>query len=142
MSMKNRFRFDLENIDEVAAKFIEFTGSYTIFAFYGEMGSGKTTFIKEVCKLMGAENNVTSPSFSLVNEYNTKNNHTVIYHFDFFRVESVEEVFDLGYEDYFYSGRKCFIEWPEKAEALLPPNTVRSFLKILDDNTRELKIST
>lgn len=135
-----KFMFSLENIGEAAEKFIELTGFHDIFAFYGEMGAGKTTFIREVCRRMGAAGYVTSPSFALVNEYTDEKGELAIYHFDFFRIKNVEEVFDFGYEDYFYSGRKCFIEWPEKVESLLPVETVKVYLTVISDNSRELEI--
>ncbi len=134
-----KFRFSLENIGEAAEKFIKLTGSQKIFAFYGVMGAGKTTFIREVCRKMGAAGYVTSPSFALVNEYTDEKGELTIYHFDFFRIRDVEEVFDFGYEDYFYSGQKCFIEWPEKIESLLPAETVRVYLTVISDDSRELK---
>jgi ATPase, YjeE family len=94
-----------------------------VFAFYGTMGAGKTTFIKAICEQLGSEDNVTSPTFALINEYTTKNG-SVIYHFDFYRIRKIEEAFDLGYEDYIYSGNYCFIEWPEMIEQLLPGGIV------------------
>ena len=94
-----------------------------IFTFYGNLGSGKTTFIKAICEFLGVENNTASPSFSIVNQYETKNKN-YIYHFDFYRIKKISEVMDIGYEDYFYSGNYCFIEWPEKIEKLLPENFV------------------
>ncbi len=135
-----KIRFDLENIGEAAEKFIKNNSPYKIFAFYGEMGSGKTTFIREVCRKMGTRDYVTSPSFALVNEYTVKNGEAKIYHFDFFRIKNDDEVYDFGYEDYFYSGQKCFIEWPEKIESLLPPDTVKAYLRVMHDKSRELEI--
>lgn len=94
-----------------------------VFAFYGSMGAGKTTFIKAICRELGSGDNVTSPSFALINEYTVANGQ-VIYHFDFYRIKKIEEAFDLGYEDYIYSGNYCFIEWPEMIEQLLPEGIV------------------
>jgi len=94
-----------------------------IFAFYGAMGAGKTTFIKALCRKLGSEDNITSPTFALINEYSTANG-SVIYHFDFYRIKKLEEAYDLGYEDYIYSGNYCFIEWPEMIESLLPEGIV------------------
>ena len=107
-----------------------------IFAFYGELGAGKTTFIKAVCENLDVADNINSPSFAIINVYNTQRNDE-IYHFDFYRLKSLEEAFDIGYEDYFYSGCYCFIEWPEKIETLLPEDTVRVYLEISkQDDTR------
>ena len=94
-----------------------------IFALYGAMGAGKTTFIKALCRELGSEDNITSPSFALINEYSTVNG-LLIYHFDFYRIKKIEEAYDLGYEDYIYSGNYCFIEWPEMIQDLLPRGIV------------------
>src|SRR5690349_4655569 len=93
-------------------------GSYSIWAFHGEMGAGKTTLIKAICEELGVPGELSSPTFSLVNEYHTKDN-KIIYHFDFYRIKSVAEAYDIGYEDYFFSGNICLIEWPEKIAELL-----------------------
>lgn len=98
-----------------------------VFAFYGKMGAGKTTLIKEFCRQMNVQQEVSSPTFALVNEYFSPSQGAV-YHFDFYRIETIEEVFDIGYEDYFYSGNYCFLEWPELITELLPKNFV--YLKI------------
>jgi tRNA threonylcarbamoyladenosine biosynthesis protein TsaE len=95
-----------------------------VFAFYGKMGAGKTTFIKVLCQNLGAVDIVQSPSFAIINEYKTRSGES-IFHFDFYRIRRIEEVFDIGYEDYFFSGSYCFIEWPELIEELLPEGTVR-----------------
>jgi len=99
-----------------------------IFAFYGAMGAGKTTFIKAICHELGSNDYVTSPTFALINEYSTSEG-SVIYHFDFYRIKKLEEAFDLGYEDYIYSGNYCFIEWPEMIEQLLPEGIVEVRIK-------------
>ena len=129
----------LEHIRESARAFIEKMGDHTIFAFYGKMGSGKTTFIKALCEELGVDEGITSPTFAIVNEYHST---TVgpIYHFDFYRIKKLEEVYDMGYEDYFYSGRLCLIEWPELIEELLPDDAVRVYIEELDDGKRELRI--
>ncbi len=102
-----------------------------IIAFYGSMGAGKTTFIKAICKELGVEGNISSPTYSLVNEYKGK---TPIYHFDFYRIKDIREAYDLGYENYFFSGNYCFIEWPEKIEQLLPEDCVRIKLEVKDES--------
>ncbi len=127
---------DISDIDTAAKIFVEKFGDKKIFAFYGEMGAGKTTFIKAVCKSMGVTGTITSPTFSLVNEYKTDNGMT-IYHFDFYRIENIEEVYDFGYEDYFYSDKMCFIEWPELVETLLPEDVVEVKISA-DDNEQRL----
>ena len=114
---------DLEHIGEAARQFIETIGDRRVFAFYGSMGAGKTTFIKAICEQLGVEDVITSPTFAIVNEYESPKETKAspeqgrlegsIYHFDFYRVKKVEEAYDMGYEDYFVSGRLCFIEWPE-----------------------------
>jgi len=106
-----------------------------IFAFYGAMGAGKTTFIKAICHELGSSDYVTSPTFALINEYSTDNG-SVIYHFDFYRIKKLEEAFDLGYEDYIYSGNYCLIEWPEMIEQLLPAGIVEVRIRETDDNSR------
>jgi len=98
--------------------------SSRVFAFYGSMGAGKTTFIKVLCQYLGAIDIVQSPSFSIINEYITSSGDS-IFHFDFYRIKKLEEAFDIGYEDYFYSGSFCFIEWPELIEELLPEGTIK-----------------
>ena len=128
-----------ETIDQPARVFSRLFKDHRIFAFYGEMGAGKTTFIKALCKQAGVKDLVSSPSFALVYEYRTENTDKV-YHFDFYRIKNPSEIFDLGYEDYLYSGNLCFIEWPEVAQALLPENAVKVKIKINNDNSRSLFI--
>jgi tRNA threonylcarbamoyladenosine biosynthesis protein TsaE len=106
-----------------------------IFAFYGAMGAGKTTFIKAICRELGSQDNITSPTFALINEYSTGDS-SVIYHFDFYRIKKMEEAYDLGYEDYIYSGNYCFIEWPEMIEPLLPEGIVEVRISEVDDGSR------
>ena len=130
----------LETIRESARTFINNMGDNTIFAFYGKMGSGKTTFIKALCEELGVEDVVTSPTFAIVNEYRSATTAELIYHFDFYRIKKLEEVYDMGYEDYFYSGSLCLIEWPELIEELLPEDAVKVFIEELPDGKRELKI--
>ena len=108
-----------------------------VFAFYGAMGTGKTTLIKALCHELGSADYVTSPTFALINEYSTSNG-SVIYHFDFYRIKKIEEAFDLGYEDYIYSGNYCFIEWPEMIESLLPDGIVEVRIRETENGVREL----
>ena len=130
----------LEDIRESARKFITLMGEHTIFAFYGKMGTGKTTFIKALCEELGVEDVVTSPTFAIVNEYRSSTTAELIYHFDFYRIKKLEEVYDMGYEDYFYSGSLCLIEWPELIEELLPDDAVKVHIEELPDGQRELTI--
>ena len=118
----------------VAKKLIHTFPECRVFALYGKMGAGKTTFIQSICKHLGSDDNVTSPTFALINEYLTKDSGSV-FHFDFYRIEKLEEAFDLGYEDYIYSGNYCFIEWPEMIETLLPQNFVEVKIEALEDNS-------
>lgn len=126
---------DIKQIDQAAKEFIANIGENKVFAFYGKMGAGKTTFIKAVCEELDVEDVITSPTFAIINEYESK---TVgnIYHFDFYRIKKIEEVYDMGYEDYFYSGNLCFIEWPELIENLLPENTVKVSITETPDGKR------
>jgi tRNA threonylcarbamoyladenosine biosynthesis protein TsaE len=109
---------------QAAEQLLEAYPGPRVFAFYGPMGAGKTTFIKKICSLLGVSDPVLSPSFSIINEYRTTPEKSV-FHFDFYRIKKTEEVYDIGYEDYFYSGQYCFIEWPELIEKLLPGTTIR-----------------
>ncbi len=126
----------LSEIDKAAIEFIKAMGNNTVFAFHGEMGAGKTTLIKAICENLGVSDVINSPTFAIVNEYRSDSGE-LIYHFDFYRINKIEEAFDFGYEDYFYSGSLCFIEWPEKIESLLPKDTVNVHIKVLEDGSRE-----
>jgi tRNA threonylcarbamoyladenosine biosynthesis protein TsaE len=126
----------LENIRESAREFINQMGDAKVFAFYGQMGAGKTTFIKAVCEELGVSDVITSPTFAIVNEYTAS---VPVYHFDFYRIKKLEEVYDMGYEDYFYSGALCFIEWPELIEELLPEDAVRVTISEERDGTRSIE---
>lgn len=132
---------NLENIRKAARQFIDAMGTDQVFAFYGSMGAGKTTFIKAICEEMGVEDVVTSPTFAIVNEYTTDKGRRIC-HFDFYRIKKLEEVYDMGYEDYFYSDALCFIEWPELLEELLPDNAVRVTIKENADGTRTVSWNT
>ncbi len=129
----------LDNIREAARQFIASMGDNTVFAFYGKMGAGKTTFIKAVCEELGVTDVINSPTFAIVNEYRSDTTGELIYHFDFYRIKKLEEVYDMGYEDYFYSGALCFIEWPELVEDLLPGNTVNVHIEEAEDGSRSVK---
>ena len=127
----------LEALDTVAEKLIRQFPDQHIFAFYGKMGAGKTTFIQSVCKVLGTYDNVTSPTFALINEYKTGQQKS-IFHFDFYRIKDIEEAFDLGYEDYLFSGNYCLIEWPEMIESLLPDNIVKVEIEVGVNNVRNI----
>ena len=131
----------LDNIAEAAKEFIAQMGDETVYAFNGEMGAGKTTFINALCKALGVEDDTTnSPSFSIINEYRSDTTAELIYHFDLYRLESLEEAFDIGVEDYFDSGALCFLEWSERIEDILPNDTVRVNIIVNDDDTRTITI--
>ena len=124
-------------INSAARQFIENIGSSRVFAFYGKMGAGKTTFVKALCEELGCDDVITSPTFAIVNEY-TDGEQQPVYHFDFYRIKKLEEVYDMGYEEYFYSGALCLIEWPELIEDVLPDDTVRVTIEEQADGSRLL----
>lgn len=131
----------LDEIDKAAQEFVENMGDETVYAFYGDMGAGKTTFINALSKALGVESDATgSPSFSIINEYRSDTTAELIYHFDLYRLENLEEAFDIGVEDYFDSGALCLLEWAERIEDILPDDTVKVNLKVLDDDSRELTV--
>lgn len=125
----------LDELKVAAKELITAFSNDRVFAFYGKMGAGKTTFIQSVCRALGSDDNVTSPTFALINEYNTADFDS-IFHFDFYRIKDIEEAYDLGYEDYIYSGSYCLIEWPEMIESLLPEKMVEVKIEVQEDNTR------
>ncbi|MDO4949084.1 MAG: tRNA (adenosine(37)-N6)-threonylcarbamoyltransferase complex ATPase subunit type 1 TsaE [Bacteroidales bacterium] len=129
----------LESIHAAAKQFVEAMDSDTVFAFYGKMGAGKTTFIKAVCEELGVTDVITSPTFAIVNEYRSETTAELIYHFDFYRIKKLDEVYDMGYEDYFYSGCLCFVEWPELIEELLPEDAVKVTIEEQNDGCRVLR---
>ena len=129
----------LGGLEDAAKEFLKATRGKRKFAFYGAMGAGKTTFIKALCQALGAKDVVTSPSFALVNEYRSKCD-DLYFHFDLYRIKSVEELYDLGYEEYLYGKDFCFIEWPEKAEMLLPADTVKVHMEEAGDQKRLVHI--
>lgn len=125
----------LEDINVAAKQFVENIGDHSIFAFYGAMGAGKTTFIKAICEELGVEEVITSPTFAIVNEYTTGSGEP-LYHFDFYRIKKLDEFFDMGGEDYFGSGNLCFIEWPELIEDVLPEEAIIVKIKEIEDGSR------
>lgn len=129
----------LADKNEAAKQFIANMGNGKVFAFYGKMGAGKTTFIKAICEEMGVEDVITSPTFAIVNEYTSQKTGDTIYHFDFYRIKKLEEVYDMGYEDYFYGGSICFLEWPELIEDLLPEDAVKVSIEETEDGGRIVK---
>ena len=126
-----------EDLPAVAKKFVASMGDNRIFALYGDMGAGKTTFIKAVCEALGVKDVINSPTFAIVNEYNTGSGQ-LVYHFDFYRIRKKEEAFDFGYEEYIYSDAICFIEWPELIEDLLPEESKEIRIRINPDGSRTI----
>lgn len=126
---------DKSRLRDAARHFLRETAGRRIFAFYGEMGSGKTTFIKALCTEMGVTDTVTSPTFTLINEYR-RHGELPVYHFDFYRIKNISEVLDFGIEEYFDSASPCLMEWPELIEPLLPPETLRLSITVRDDGSR------
>jgi len=126
----------LDELQNAAEQLVAFGESEKIFLFYGDMGAGKTTLIKSLCESLGVKEPATSPTFSIVNEYQGAS--SIIYHFDFYRLKNQSEALDLGYEEYFYSGNYCFIEWPEKISDLLPDHYIRVDVQVVSDNERLL----
>lgn len=141
---------NIESINDTAREFMGCIGDSRVLAFYGKMGAGKTTFIKALCEQLGVEDVITSPTFAIVNEYTAGdsigkdigiNAGDSIYHFDFYRIKKLEEVYDMGYEDYFYSGDLCLMEWPELIEELLPDDALRISIVECSDGTREIRMT-
>lgn len=137
--MNTKYKLQLTNIECVARQFVEEQGDGRVFAFYGQMGAGKTTFIAAVCKALGIEEPVNSPTFAIVNEYVADNGETV-YHFDCYRLNTLRDALNIGIEEYFASGNICFIEWAENIEELLPADTVRVNIVVEDDGSREVSV--
>ena len=133
------YTFSIDNIHDAAKTFINNMGTGKVFAFYGKMGAGKTIFIKAVCEELGVTDVITSPTFAIVNEYRSDTTGELIYHFDFYRIKKLDEVYDMGYEDYFYSGALCFLEWPELIEELLPSDAVKVTISETDNGDRKIE---
>lgn len=129
----------IDKLQEAARQFVRQMGDARVFAFYGRMGAGKTTFIKAVCRELGVEDVITSPTFALVNEY-TAGDGSPVFHFDFYRVRSLEEVYDMGFEDYLYGGALCLVEWPELVEELLPRDAVAVTIRTNADGSRSIAV--
>ena len=140
MSMEIRIK-SIEKISVAAKEFVAAIGERKVFAFYGKMGAGKTTFIKAVCEELGVEDVINSPTFAIVNEY-VDGQGEPVYHFDFYRIKNLQEVMDLGYEDYVYSGHVCFMEWPELIENLLPDDAVKVTIEEEIDGGRVLVVDS
>jgi len=131
---------DKKHLPVAAKKILQYTSGHKLLAFYGSMGAGKTTIIKAICRILGAGDIVTSPTFTMVNEYKT-NNDNIIYHIDFYRIKKAEEVFDFGIEEYFSSGSYCFMEWPELIGGILPSETAKIKITVGDKEQRIIDIT-
>lgn len=134
------FSFQINTIEELpqaAEAFLKHFPNERLFAFYGKMGAGKTTLIKALCRALGSTDPITSPTFALVNEYSTAGSER-IFHFDFYRIKSMEEALDIGFDDYIYSGKYCMMEWPENVEDLLPEEIVKVEIEVLDSSARTI----
>ena len=129
----------LEELPQVAQQIIEYRPEQKIFCLFGKMGAGKTSLIKAICGVLGSEDIVNSPTFSIVNEYDRVEGNG-IYHFDFYRIKHIEEVYDIGFDEYLESGNYCFMEWPEKIMELLPASYVKVFIEVKDDETRIFRV--
>ncbi|MGC1241376.1 MAG: tRNA (adenosine(37)-N6)-threonylcarbamoyltransferase complex ATPase subunit type 1 TsaE [Chryseosolibacter sp.] len=127
-------------LGDVARVFLQKAGKCPVWLFYGEMGSGKTTFIKSLCAQLGVKDTMSSPTFSIVNEYET-NGKKRVYHFDFYRIKNEEEAYDIGSEEYFYSGDLCLIEWPEKIPSLIPAEHAEVSIAVENQNHRTIALS-
>ena len=130
--------YNINDINSIAREFIASMGDNTVFAFNGAMGAGKTTFIKAICEELGVKDVINSPTFAIVNEYETEKGQT-IYHFDCYRIKNISEALNLGAEEYLYSGNLCFIEWPENIEQILPIDTKKVDIQVIDENTRSIE---
>jgi tRNA threonylcarbamoyladenosine biosynthesis protein TsaE len=126
-------------LPDVAKNFLDEAGGIRVWLLYGEMGAGKTTFVKELCRRLGVEDTMSSPTFSIVNEYESQGEK--VYHFDFFRIKNEAEAYDIGTEEYFYSGNYCFVEWPEKISGLIPADHVRVDLTLETETLRTIALS-
>nr|WP_199157706.1 tRNA (adenosine(37)-N6)-threonylcarbamoyltransferase complex ATPase subunit type 1 TsaE [Pedobacter sp. ASV2] len=130
----------LADLPNVANQLLDFAGNQKVFIFEGDMGAGKTTFIKIFCETLGVKDVVSSPTYSIVNEYESVNG--PVYHFDFYRIKDIQEAYDLGYEEYFYGNGICLIEWPERVEELLPDHFIKVEITIIDESQRTITFSS
>ena len=137
------WQYSLDTIPEMADTFWETVGETKVIAFHGEMGAGKTTFIRELCAIKGMKDSPGSPTFSIINEYEyiSEGARKIVYHIDLYRLKNEEEALQAGVEECLYSGHLCLVEWPEKAPGIFPDNTLHAFIELLDDKTRRLKIA-
>ena len=131
----------LDSIHEAAKQFIAAMEDNTVFAFYGKMGAGKTTFIKAICEELGVTDVINSPTFAIVNEYRSDETGELIYHFDFYRINNIAEAYDIGIDEYFGGDGLCFIEWPQKIEAIMPDDAINVAINILPDGSRQIEIN-
>ena len=134
-------KFEINSINDlelVAKQILDFAQDEKIFMFYGQMGAGKTTLINSICNFLGTKDHTSSPTFSIVNEYALAKGS--IFHFDFYRLKNQNEAFDLGYEDYFYSGNYCFVEWPEKIADLWPEHFIEIRIEVLEESRRLIEV--
>ena len=132
--------FKLDDIANAAQQFLTATTGHKVFALQGEMGAGKTTFIHALCEAMGVKDAITSPTFSIINEYKASSGET-IYHIDLYRIKDETEAINAGIEDALYSGNTCWVEWPEKAPGIFPDNSTHALITVMDTNTRKLQIN-
>jgi tRNA threonylcarbamoyladenosine biosynthesis protein TsaE len=137
---KVAFSYTLAQLRQAAEWLLSQMGERKVLAFYGQMGAGKTTLIKEICRALHVTDNVTSPTFALINEYHTAGGKKV-FHFDFYRIKNLEEAYDLGYDEYFDSGALCLVEWPELVEELLPENVLRIHIEVPSEGERAISLS-
>jgi tRNA threonylcarbamoyladenosine biosynthesis protein TsaE len=136
--MEHRIQIQsLEELQQAAESFLQMTGHIPVIAFSGEMGAGKTTFIQALCRALGVNTEVNSPTFALINEYFTGEGDS-IFHFDLYRIEDPGELFDIGYEEYFFSGNRCFIEWPDRAGHLIPGDALMVRIEVKNNGSREI----
>ncbi|MDN3657652.1 tRNA (adenosine(37)-N6)-threonylcarbamoyltransferase complex ATPase subunit type 1 TsaE [Ferruginibacter paludis] len=132
--------YTLDNIEAAAREFTSITNAFKVFAFEGEMGAGKTTFVHALCEVAGVTDGISSPTFSIINQYITPQRQ-LIYHIDLYRLKNEEEAIQAGVEDCLYSGNTCFVEWPQKTPGLFPDGTLHVAITAIDTNTRKLKIN-
>lgn len=132
--------FELEKINDAAERLLNAAAGHKVLAFHGEMGAGKTTFIHALCEMIGVTDTISSPTFSIINQYKTRKGQTV-YHMDLYRIKDEAEAINAGVEDCLFSGNTCLVEWPEKTPGIFPVDTLHLTITYVDDNTRKLKIN-